>query len=596
VISGAGESPGPAWLWRRPIAWIVLGALMALSATLIWAWSAQQTLLSDVWGYAVRTATQPAGEYLFNPPPGKHLIAVPLLLYKAAFDGFGIGSYAPYRAAHIVLLLLCAALFYALVRRRVGDSLAVLPTAILLFLGTSWEVVAAPFRMPSLVAIAAGLGMLLAFERRDLKGDVAACLLLLLSLASHSTSFAFAAAAVVLVLSRPGPERWRRCWVFALPIAAYAIWWLFEFDSVRSGSAISIIADLPVFLGKSLGATLLATAGLMTHEQYGGIDIPRVVEGVLGAILIALLAALVVVRLRRPRPISAFTLAMVAALLTFWLATGLAPGPERIANSARYFYPDALLFLLLLCELGRDFDLPRRLTPRVSGAILALFAVSIAGNLYELRVQERALNTASDHERAGLTAIALVGPAVPPTLSLKSTLAGRFPASDTIVEDAAGMLKQVFARYGSPAYSPSELESRPQAVRVTADFVAVQAAGGALRPAAVLPQPRNPPPRGLLAFGGKWAPASRGCIALQPSGDSAAGVISTPTGRLALAAKAGPPVVVRVGRFADGTAVPLGTVPGGAAAELDLPAESGAPGDWRVGVLAHQRVLVCTTT
>ena len=177
---------------------------MALSAALVWAWSSQETLLNDEWGYAFRAATEPAGQYLLQPPPGKHLIAIPLLLYKVAFDSFGIGSYAPYRIAHIVLLLLCAGLFYLLARRRIGDTLAVLPTAILLFLGSSWEVVAASFRSPSLVAIAAGLAMLLALERRDLKGDVAACLALALSLASHSTSFAFAAAAAVLGTESPG--------------------------------------------------------------------------------------------------------------------------------------------------------------------------------------------------------------------------------------------------------------------------------------------------------------------------------------------------------------------------------------------------------
>ena len=64
----------------------------------------------------------------------KSLIAVPLLAYKAAFDTFGIDSYTPYRLGHIFLLLLCAFLVYVLARRRVGDSLAVLPAAILLFL------------------------------------------------------------------------------------------------------------------------------------------------------------------------------------------------------------------------------------------------------------------------------------------------------------------------------------------------------------------------------------------------------------------------------------------------------------------------------
>ena len=148
---------------------------MALSAALIWTLVGQETLLGDEWGYAFER-DEPASQYLLEPPPGKHLIAMPLLLYKAAFDGFGIGSYVPYRiGATSCCSCLCGPLL-VLARRRVGDALAVLPTAILLFLGSAWEVLAESSRSPSLIAIAAGLAMLLALERRDLRGDIAACL------------------------------------------------------------------------------------------------------------------------------------------------------------------------------------------------------------------------------------------------------------------------------------------------------------------------------------------------------------------------------------------------------------------------------------
>lgn len=493
-----------------------------------------------------------------------------------------------------MLLLLCAGLFFLLARRRVGDTLALLPTAILLFLGTSWEVLAESSRSPSLIAIAAGLAMLLALERRDLRGDIVACLALALSFASHSTSFAFAAAAGVLVLSRPSPERWRRCWVFVLPIIAYAVWWLVDFESPAGPSLISRIGDLPVFLGKSLGVTLLSTAGLITHGQYGGIDIPRAIEVLLGVALLALLAALLVARARRRQPISPFALAMGAALLVFWISTGLAPGPERIANSSRYMYPDALLFLLLLCELGRDFELPRRLSPKLAVAILALFAVSMVGNVYELAVQERALNNASDRLRGGLASLAVGGGQVSPNFSIFQTLDGRFPASEQVPQLNAAALRAVLADYGSPAYSPAELASRPDSVRATADLVALEASGARLRPAAKLPVTRESAPRGISVLGGSWKPASRGCVALQPSGEAASGVVTAPTGRLAFGAAAGPPVQLRAGRFAQGAAIPIGTLRGGETARLDLPTVTGSLLPWHVGIQAHQRVLVCS--
>jgi hypothetical protein len=189
---------------------------MAASAALIWSWGQGMTLFGDEWGYALRTATESAPSYLLNPPAGKHLVAVPIVFYKLAFDAFGIASDTPYQIAHIVLLLLCAGLFFVLARRRVGDMLAMLATAILLFLGPAREVVATPLRVPSLISTAAGLGMLLLLERRDLKGDLWACGLLAISLASLSTGYPFAAERGYGPSRRPSTPSggsWNSTWV-----------------------------------------------------------------------------------------------------------------------------------------------------------------------------------------------------------------------------------------------------------------------------------------------------------------------------------------------------------------------------------------------
>ena len=594
---------------------------MALSAALIWVWSTEQTLRGDEWGYANRSITQPIGDYLFNPPRGKHLIAIPLLLYKAAFEGLGIGSYAPYRLAHIALLLLCAGLFYALVRRRVGALLAIIPTTVLLFLGSSGEVVAVPLRIPSLISIAAGLAMLLALERRDLKGDVGACVLLVVGLASHSTSFAFAAAAVVLVLSRPAPERWRRSWVFVLPILAYATWWLLEFNGGRSGSLGSLIVRAPGWTGRSLVATLRGIGGLGGTWSYFGHPISRPMQTVVSVALLALFGAFLVARARRSRSISPFALAMVAALLTFWMATNFAPGGGRVPQETRYLYPDAVLFLLLVCDLGQSFKMPHGLTAPAAAAVLVVFIFSLAGNVYKLHGQERFFDAGSDRLRAGLTSMALVGSAVPPQFNLfnvvgegarpayinssvpgerssptTSSASGPTPSSTHRLGLATLELSRLLAAYGSPAYSPAKLLSRPQPVRITADNVLLQAAGSALRPAGRPGRSDRPAPRGLVAAGARWTTASRGCIALRPDGsdNAATGTLSPSGRRLVLSASAGPPAIVRAGRFADGAPIAVGSLRGGARAMLDLPATPGVAGNWRVGVESRQRVIACS--
>jgi hypothetical protein len=283
---------------------------------------------------------------------------------------------------------------------------------------------------------------------------------------------------------------------------------------------------------------------------------------------------------------------MIAALLVFWLATAFAPGPSRPAATSRYLYPDAVLFLLLLCEFGRDFQLPRMLTRRVAVVVLALFTISMVGNIYELRVQERAINRASDRMRAAFTSLALGNGPAPPQFNLAGVLAGRFPASDLVTQLAPPALALVFAKYGSPAYSPAELAARPESTRRTADYVSLRLAGTELRSVRGPQASSEPAPRGLEAIGGHWTPESRGCIVLRPTGRQAAGLVSVRGDSLTLSADPGSPVAVTAGRFAGAAPVPIGSLPGGKAAELELPVSSGAP-DWRVGIDTAQRVLAC---
>ncbi len=187
------------------LALLAVGLAMVVSAVVLGYESRGQTLQGDEWDYAIRLSHQSLGHALFHPPPDKYLMPVPLLLYKGLFETFGISSYAPYRVVGIALVILCAGLFFVLARRRVGALLAVPPTILLLFFGSASEVVVTSLRIPSQIAIAAGLGMLVALDRRTLRGDVVACLLLGVSLLSHPEAAAFAAAAAVLVCS--GPRR-----------------------------------------------------------------------------------------------------------------------------------------------------------------------------------------------------------------------------------------------------------------------------------------------------------------------------------------------------------------------------------------------------
>ena len=56
-----------------------------------------QTLKGDEWGYAIRLVQLPLLDAVFESAPGKYLLALPMLAYKAAFSTIGIDSYLPYR-------------------------------------------------------------------------------------------------------------------------------------------------------------------------------------------------------------------------------------------------------------------------------------------------------------------------------------------------------------------------------------------------------------------------------------------------------------------------------------------------------------------
>ena len=146
---------------------LVVGAAMAAAALLLGYWGRGEWFGDDDLGYAVRLATDPLGHALLHPPPDKYLIAFPLLVYKALFETFGLDSYRPYRVIGILLVLLCAGLLFVLLRRWLPERFAVPPTLLMLFFGAGSEVVVTPVRIPSQIALAAGLGMMLALERRD---------------------------------------------------------------------------------------------------------------------------------------------------------------------------------------------------------------------------------------------------------------------------------------------------------------------------------------------------------------------------------------------------------------------------------------------
>ena len=271
-ISGQPRADPPRGLrvGDRGALWVLLGAMMASAATLL-RLSRGSTLFSDELRMFGASARVDFPEWI--EPWNGHLQITSRVIYKTLFETFG-ANYLAVRALNVFMVLVAAGVFFALVRRRVGAVAALAPTLLLLFLGSSWTILLSGFGTTATFTIATGLAALLAIERDDVRGDVAACVLITLSVASFSIGLAFLTGLIVAVLLRP--TRWRAAWVFLIPLTLYVAWWVWArqfHDDLSSGANAllvpfwileSIAADAGSLLGVNLQVHLRTAQNLDT--------------------------------------------------------------------------------------------------------------------------------------------------------------------------------------------------------------------------------------------------------------------------------------------------------------------------------------------
>lgn len=549
--------------------------MAASAAALMW-FGRGQTIRGDNLEYAVRLSIEPLGHALLHTPPNKYLIAVPLLVYKAMFEIFGLSSYVPYRIAAVALTLVCAGLFYALVRRRIGDLLALPPTLLLLFFGSGFEEVMTAIRLPSLIAIACGLGALLLLERRDLVADVLAAALLCVAVASHPTGVAFTAAAAVLILLRTSPERWTRVWVFLAPAAVFGAWYLF-WRAPTTPTFPTHASDVFLFVRQSwvnLTAVVTGLSGVLDRPVYR-----QPVAEVAGAVLFALVVVGVVLRFRRLPPTF---WAAVAALLVLLVSTRLSPGGFlRHPDEARYLFPETILFLLVLVELAGALALPRW-AAWACATIVLLGAVS---NAVKLRDEGVFVRIQSAMVEGRLSAYEIAGSNLNP---------GYAPTSfDTTAGDDLAAMEN----FGSPALSPAELATASLLTRSSADQALVGSMGIVLRPSPGHQGAPGPTPQADRTFGGRVT-HKRGCVDLfppasaNPDAPPPLAVLDLPPGGAQISSSRLSDVRLTVGQFADPPLAPLVPLQMGRSALLHIPRdESSLP--WKLEVRSSEPVAVC---
>jgi hypothetical protein len=540
---------------ERRVALVGLGIATIASAIWLLSLDSQLTFIADDWELLVKREGW-GTEYFFDPYH-ENIVVGPAILYKLLLTVFGMGSALPFYCVSIGLFLTSAVLLFFLLRRRVGELPALVGAVLVLFLGAAFEDLFWAFQMGYFGSMVAGLGMLLALDREDQRGDAIACALLAVSLAFSSLGLTFVAGAAAEILTGRSP-RAKRAFIALIPFALYVLWWAGWGHSAESNFSAANIANLPEFVYNAAAAGIVSLLGLATGDGSEP-DQPHLIWGQL--LLVPLLTA-IGWRIYRERTLPRGLAIVLALGVFFWVSAALVQNADRLPTSSRYQYGSAIFLLLIAAETLRGLRIPR---PAIGiAAAVAAFALTGGIPLAEREHEERWQPT-GEYLRSTLAAVDIAGASADPGY--------RIAFAPTPVATTARYL-DARADYGTPAYTEAELEGRSEEEKGGADLTLAQALSLALA---------------------EPAPGARpvACEPLQASPDGATGATLL-RGGFTLANETGADVEVMLSRFAAGFPVSLGPLPAGVKTELQIPADR-SERPWNLGLRGAGPVRLCTT-
>jgi uncharacterized membrane protein len=541
---------------------LLLVWLFGASACLLLYLGSKLTFLLDDWEFLLYRQGFDADAIM--RPHGEHIVVLPVLIYKGLLATAGMDSALPYRFVAIALLLLSAALLFVFLRRRVGDWPALAATAVVLFLGAAWEDLLWSFQMTYFGSVAFGLAALLALEREDRRGEAAATALLVVSIlfSSLGLSFTIAAAVHVLLLG----ERRRRLYVFLVPLAVYALWWLGWGHTAESAVSIDTIARTPLYVLTGIAAAVGSATGL-SNSAITSTD-----HLVWARPLAIVLVGLGAWRLHRRDRVPHWFWVVLALAGSFWILAGLNQMPGREADASRYQYLGVVFVFMLAAEVLRpELERGLRIGTRALAAIAVVAAFSLASNLQDLNTATKnTYHPISRLEKAGLGSLDIAEATVEPGFVLSEDLV------DTgFVNVDADHYFTARDQYGSPAYDEAEIAASPEYVRYAADKVLY----GALRV-------------GLEPLPASALPASN-CETV-PSEGGASAQLALPPGGIVIEAGAAPIERFDLSRFSSGEFAPIQIEGIGAreTARLAIPTDAAAA-TWKLRLIGAGPARAC---
>jgi len=520
--------------------WIALTLAGLLAATLILHVGRGTTWFFDEWDWILHRRTGGVDDLLANH--NGHLIALPLLAYKATWATVGLHGYDALRVLTVMVHLATCVVLFLLLRRRIWVWLALGAAIAVMFLGSAWQDLLWPSQLQYFGSMLGGLTALLLVERGDRAGDVGATLSLLVALACSGIGLPFLGAiGLELLLQR---RTWRRLWVVLLPAAAYVLWYLNYGSSQAKSSNVHLVA------GYVERAAASATGALLGRDSGAG-------HWLLGAVGIVVVVTLAVRRSISPR-----MAALLALPLSFWILTALSRADSNEPGASRYLYPGAIFILLVLAQLVDDPSWPRTDRGRAVAATVAvgLLLVSLVGNVDQLRDGGAQLRSVSDYVQAELRAVELA----------RGRVRSDFrPDTARAPQVTAGAFLSAVDALGSPAYSVARVRQAPESVRIAADRVLLDA----------------------LGVRSQRAVAADGCTAVPAEGGEASKDLSAEAVNLVIVA-GDDHVDVSVRNLAAAyEAPPFVTVAPGTTRRIDLPAVASGP--WSIHLASSSGFSTC---
>jgi len=539
---------------RRLSATPFLLAAMAAAAAWIVVLGSKLTFLLDDWGYIVLRRGDEFEDWV--RPDNEHFVAAPMTIWKLLISVFGIESMLPYKLVSTALFLLGVWFLYLWTRRRVGEWAALIGMVALLFCGAAFDDLLWFASITFLGSMAGGLGMLVALDRQDDRGDRLACLALTVSLCFSSLWVAFAAgAALDVFLRRRERGLLRRAFIVAVPAAIYVAWWIGWGHEAESALSLHNIVRSPAWVFDSIAAAVAALLGLAVPAE--GMTTPNGLDW--GRPLAAALLVLAAWRLWKMERVPRSLWVVLAIAFVYWTLGGFDVKPGRVASASRYQYTGVAFVLMIAAGLLSGVRFKRRLW---IPALVVLGAAVLPNVVFFHEAYESYRHT-SQIERADLAALEIVRPRVEPTFFLDEEIA------DTgYVPLEAQAWFETRDGDGSPAYDEAELIAAPEHARVPADKV--MAAGLGV---------------GLGELGGRPA----GSCHTEMFED---GALSLPLPRGGVALRSSAPVELALGRFSGSFPVELGRLEPGTWAEVRIPTDlSRRP--WQLQASGEGKLTAC---